>query len=53
MLGKLAPGDVVTVTRIDRLARSTFDLFGIVKPNFRGFDLNSIEYQWLARHLAF
>ena len=31
MLGKLAPGDVVTVTRIDRLARSTFDLFSIVK----------------------
>ena len=31
VLGKLAPGDVVTVTRIDRLARSTFDLFGIVK----------------------
>jgi DNA invertase Pin-like site-specific DNA recombinase len=31
MLGKLAPGDVVSVTRIDRLARSTFDLFGIVK----------------------
>src|SRR6201987_3179870 len=31
MLGKLAPGDVVTVTRIDRLARSAFDLFGIVK----------------------
>jgi DNA invertase Pin-like site-specific DNA recombinase len=31
MLTKLAPGDVVTVTRIDRLARSTFDLFGIVK----------------------
>jgi DNA invertase Pin-like site-specific DNA recombinase len=31
MLGKLAPGDVVRVTRIDRLARSTFDLFGIVK----------------------
>jgi DNA invertase Pin-like site-specific DNA recombinase len=31
MLGKLVPGDVVMVTRIDRLARSTFDLFGIVK----------------------
>src|ERR1700748_2355268 len=31
MLGKLAPGDVVTVTRMDRLARSTFDLFAIVK----------------------
>jgi DNA invertase Pin-like site-specific DNA recombinase len=31
MLDRLAPGDVVTVTRIDRLARSTFDLFGIIK----------------------
>ena len=31
MLGTLAPGDVVTVTRIDRLARSTLDLFAIVK----------------------
>ena len=31
MLSRLGPGDVVTVTRIDRLARSTFDLFGIVK----------------------
>ena len=31
MLDRLAPGDVVTVTRIDRLARSTVDLFGIVK----------------------
>src|SRR6266446_5526591 len=31
MLKRLAPGDVVTVTRIDRLARSTFDLFAIVK----------------------
>src|SRR5947209_13637959 len=27
----LAPGDAVTVTRIDRLARGTFDLFAIVK----------------------
>src|SRR5438445_11776085 len=25
MLGHLSPGDVVTVTRIDRLARSAFD----------------------------
>ena len=31
MLKYVAPGDVVTVTRIDRLARSTFDLFAIVK----------------------
>lgn len=31
MLGAPRAGDVVTVTRIDRLARSTFDLFAIVK----------------------
>ena len=31
LLKGLAPGDVVAVTRIDRLARSTFDLFAIVK----------------------
>ena len=31
MLKALAPDGVVTVTRIDRLARSTFDLFAIVK----------------------
>jgi len=31
MLKEMSPGDVVTVTRIDRLARSTFDLFAIVK----------------------
>ena len=31
MLDALAPGDVVTVTRIDHFARSTFNLFAIVK----------------------
>jgi DNA invertase Pin-like site-specific DNA recombinase len=31
MLRALSAGDVVVVTRIDRLARSTFDLFAIVK----------------------
>ena len=31
LLKCIEPGDVVTVTRIDRLARSTFDLFAIVK----------------------
>jgi DNA invertase Pin-like site-specific DNA recombinase len=31
MIDALASGDVVTVTHIDRLARSTVDLFGIVK----------------------
>jgi len=31
LLASIRPGDVVTVTRIDRLARSTFDLFAIIK----------------------
>ena len=31
LLKVVQAGDVVTVTRIDRLARSTFDLFSIVK----------------------
>jgi DNA invertase Pin-like site-specific DNA recombinase len=31
LLKAIPPGDIVTVTRIDRLARSTFDLFAIVK----------------------
>jgi DNA invertase Pin-like site-specific DNA recombinase len=31
LLKAVSRGDVVTVTRIDRLARSTFDLFAIVK----------------------
>src|SRR3954467_5523859 len=31
LLKAIIPGDVVIVTRIDRLARSTFDLFAIVK----------------------
>src|SRR5260370_41289543 len=31
MLDALAPGDVATVTRIDRLPRSTLDRFAIVK----------------------
>src|SRR5215469_509656 len=31
MLKAIGSGDVVTVTRIDRLVRSTFDLFAIVK----------------------
>jgi DNA invertase Pin-like site-specific DNA recombinase len=31
VINQLDASDVVTVTRIDRLARSTFDLFAIVK----------------------
>ena len=31
LIASLGEGDIVVVTRIDRLARSTFDLFSIVK----------------------
>src|ERR687885_2455028 len=31
MLDGFTPGDMVTMPRVDRLARSTFDLFAIVK----------------------
>src|ERR1700730_18280119 len=49
MLGKLAPGDAVLVTRIDRLARSTFDLFGIVKRIVdAGGQFRSLAEQWPA-----
>jgi DNA invertase Pin-like site-specific DNA recombinase len=52
MLDRLAPGDVVTVTRIDRLARSTFDLFAIVKRivdaggQFRSGQFRSLAEPW-------
>jgi hypothetical protein len=47
MLDSLAPGDVVTVTRIDRLARSTFDLFAIVA----GRDVAGIGRQLRPQHI--
>src|SRR5437588_7393469 len=47
MLKALAPGDVVTVTRIDRLARSTFDLFAILKQIVdRGGQFRSLAEPW-------
>ena len=47
MLEALAPGDVVTVTRIDRLARSTFDLFAIVKQiTEAGAQFRSLAEPW-------
>src|SRR5215218_4624104 len=47
MLDRLAPGDIVTVTRIDRLARSTFDLFAIVKRIVdAGGQLRSLAEPW-------
>jgi DNA invertase Pin-like site-specific DNA recombinase len=47
MIKALHPGDVVTVTRIDRLARSTFDLFGIVKQIVdAGAQFRSLAEPW-------
>lgn len=47
MLKALGPGDVVTVTRIDRLARSTFDLFAIVKQIVdAGAQFRSLAEPW-------
>ena len=47
MLKSLSPGDVVTVTRIDRLARSTFDLFAIVKQiTDAGAQFRSLAEPW-------
>ena len=50
MLGKLGPGDVVTVTRIDRLARSTSDLFAIVKAHRGRQDAIPILGRAVGRH---
>src|SRR5437763_14229855 len=46
MLKALAPGDVVTVTRVDRLARSTFDLFAIVKQIVDAKKFRSLAEPW-------
>jgi DNA invertase Pin-like site-specific DNA recombinase len=47
MLSGLERGDVVTVTRIDRLARSLFDLFAIVQRiNESGAVFRSIAEPW-------
>lgn len=47
MLKAISHGDVVTVTRIDRLARSTFDLFAIVKQIVdAGAQFRSLAEPW-------
>ena len=47
MLRRIEAGDVVTVTRIDRLARSTFDLFAIVKQiTDAGGQFQSLAEPW-------
>ena len=47
MQAALVPGDVVTVTRVDRLARSIFDLFEIVKQiRDAGAQFRSLAESW-------
>src|SRR4051794_8415430 len=47
LLNALGPGDVATVTRIDRLARSTFDLFAIVRQIVdAGAQFRSLAEPW-------
>jgi DNA invertase Pin-like site-specific DNA recombinase len=47
MLAALGSGDVVTVTRIDRLARSIFDLFEIVRQiKEAGAQFRSVADPW-------
>jgi DNA invertase Pin-like site-specific DNA recombinase len=47
MIAAIVPRDVVTVTRIDRLARSTFDLFAIVKQIVdAGAQFRSLAEPW-------
>jgi DNA invertase Pin-like site-specific DNA recombinase len=47
MLKAIVPGDVVIVTRIDRLARSTFDLFTIVQRiTEAGAQFRSLAEPW-------
>jgi DNA invertase Pin-like site-specific DNA recombinase len=47
LLKAIQPGDLVTVTRIDRLARSTFDLFAIVKAiTDAGGQFHSLAEPW-------
>jgi len=47
LLKAISPGDVVTVARVDRLARSTFDLFAIVKQIVdTGAQFRSLAEPW-------
>ncbi len=47
MLDHLRAGDVVTITRLDRLARSTADLLAIAERiNEAGADLRSLAEPW-------
>ena len=53
VLGKLASGDVLIVTRLDRLARNTRDLLNIVSQiDAVGARLESINDKWADRRTA-
>lgn len=47
LVASIQPGDVVTVTRIDRMARSVFDLFAIVSQIVaKGGTFRSLAQPW-------
>lgn len=47
LLRSLSSGDIIVVTRIDRLARSTFDLFAIIKDiTLKGAQFYSLAEPW-------
>jgi DNA invertase Pin-like site-specific DNA recombinase len=46
-IGRLEPGDVLVVTRLDRLARSTRDLLNVIKEvSDRGAGFKSLKDAW-------
>jgi DNA invertase Pin-like site-specific DNA recombinase len=46
-IGRLEPGDVLVVTRLDRLARSTRDLLNVIAPVAeRGAGFKSLKDTW-------
>ena len=47
VIGRLEPGDVLVVTRLDRLARSTRDLLNVIKEvSDRGAGFKSLKDSW-------
>jgi DNA invertase Pin-like site-specific DNA recombinase len=47
VIGRLESGDVLVVTRLDRLARSTRDLLNVIKEvSDRGAGFKSLKDSW-------
>src|SRR5262249_61898224 len=46
LLGRIESGDVLVVTRLDRLARSTRDLLNVIALTERGAGFKSLKDTW-------